>query len=116
MNAPHKIEPTERQLEEQARDLRAIDKLIDDARHFRDLRANNPRFSGDRIQWAWLFLCEAADDLFSGESAADHASVARDELGIDEEHNPVDEHGYPLRTFNPSRVHPDDPCQSKGYL
>lgn len=56
-------------------------------------------------------LCTALIDLLHGGDAETMRDSLMHELGIDEHGNPVRE----VIEFNPSLVHPDDPCQSKGY-
>ena len=66
-------------------------------------------------QYAELAAIEAALLVWpEADSLHELAANIRHDLGIDDEGNALDENGFPLRTFDPSRVHPDDPCQSKG--
>lgn len=45
---------------------------------------------------------------------AEAAAIIMFENQWDANGDPVDEFGRPYASWNPSRVHPDDPCQSKG--
>lgn len=88
-------------------------RLADAAAAYAEAKDRDPSEVKKVTQYAWLALCDAVDAVVP--EPAEMASQARLDLGLDEEGNPTDEFGFSVHTFNPSRVHPNDLCQSKGY-
>jgi hypothetical protein len=66
-------------------------------------------------QFEYLQLCNAIVDLIDDGDALAERGKLQEELRCDENGDPVDEYGFPVAQFNPSLVHPDDPCQRKGF-
>lgn len=90
--------------------------LAEAAAAFAAAKLTDPSERKDSTTYAWLTLCDAICRVVPDGDAAEAASQARFDLGLDEEGRPTDDFGFPLFEFNPSRVHPDDGCQSKGWV
>lgn len=67
------------------------------------------------VEFSRFILTGAIIDLIDDGNALAERESLMHELRIDEQGDPVDADGFPLASFNPSFVHPDDPCQSKGF-
>jgi hypothetical protein len=70
---------------------------------------------GQTAQFYLLHLCNDIIDLIDDGNALAQRETLMHELQCDEEGNPVDEDGFPLTSFDPGSIHPDDPCKPKGY-
>lgn len=68
------------------------------------------------LLWAQFNFTKSLDAWAKGVPSDDLFEEVCSNLRVDEEGNPLNEHGCPVRQFNPSRVHPDDHCQSKGLV
>lgn len=83
------------------------DKLITELTAFKITNTNhalNPKHHVAHIE-AVIGCAKLIQELF-GEDTTDWVAELEDELPVREARP----------QFNPSMVHPDDPCQSKGYL
>lgn len=67
-----------------------------------------------RASHALLQFCSATIALIDDGDCRAQRDSLMDELCCDERGDPCDAFGAAPPAFNPARVHPDDPCQSKG--
>jgi hypothetical protein len=70
---------------------------------------------GQSAQYALLYLCNDIIALIDDGDAMAQRDTLMHELQCDEEGQPVDEYGFPVYSFSPGSVHPDNPCKPKGY-
>ena len=106
----HTRPATERELTAAAKDITNARAMIEALEDFIRERERTPRFSRP-AEWALFHACNAWIGLVDDGDTLAQRDVLMFELGCDEE-------GYPADappTFDPAHVHPDDPCQSKGY-
>lgn len=103
MNAPFK--PTE------ARHIAASQALATAAaKYSAQVEATGGKWT-ETLAFARIQLCNAIIDLIDDGNAMEDRDCVMDEFRLDEAGNPVrDEPGL----FDPSLVHPDNPCQRGG--
>ncbi len=102
---------TDRQAADAAADVANATRLIKALEAYRDERKRTPRFTRT-AEWALFEVCNAGIALVDGGDFMAQRETLMSELGVDED-------GYASDaqlTFNPAMVHPDDPCQSKGFV
>ncbi|WPZ05519.1 hypothetical protein [Pelagerythrobacter marinus] len=102
--------------------LSTIDRTVHDAdalaraaQAYAEAARSDPQDAKATTMFLRLALCEAFDAVVPA-GALDEMDDLRWRLNIDEEGHPLDGDGFPLASFNPSRIHPNDLCQSKGRL
>jgi hypothetical protein len=104
----HTLPATKSQIERAAADIANARRMIAALEHF--IEARKPRYTRS-AEWALFEVCNAGIALVDdGDFLAQRESLMF-ELGCDCD-------GYPddaPAEFNPSMVHPDDPCQGKGW-
>jgi hypothetical protein len=99
--------------ESTAEDVRALEGIIEAAQAVIDAKRAR---AISKANWALLDFHKSLVSYCDGNDPQELLDESCNELGVDEGGNPVDENGCPVRTFNPSRVHPDDPVQAGGWV
>lgn len=102
---------TEREQIAAAKDVAYARDMIAALEDFAAERQRNPRYTR-KAEWALFNACNAWIGLVDDGDTMAQRDVLMFELGCDEYGYPAD---APL-SFDPARVHPDDPCQSKGVV
>lgn len=115
MNAPTNFEQREAQrFVEESAQLHNLQTALNELIETR-AKVGPSKPMATRLLLAEFDFHQANHAYFGTDETLEFLEEAASNLGVDTDGDPVDRNGEPLRTFNPSRVHPDNPSQAGGY-